>query len=153
MRGPFPPGMRSPHIIIIVVMTIIMIMIMIRPRHLVSPTLRSGGRGGRALAGLSPPPRPPLHLFRSPSPTHGWSSSWFSSETQPPITINKICTPHSAPTLHTNQPCYTSFGRHHHNKNNNGNRNYDNFAIFRPYPHHPTPPSPLLPTKAALPLP
>ena len=94
MRGPFPPGMRSPHIIIIVVITIIMIIIMIRPRHLVSPTLRSGGRGGRALAGLSPPPRPPLHLFRSPSPTHGWSSSWFSSETQPPITINKICTPH-----------------------------------------------------------
>ena len=30
-----------------------------------------GGRGGRAVAGLSPPPRPPLHLFRSPSPTHG----------------------------------------------------------------------------------
>merc|ERR1712037_682172 len=60
--------MRSPHIIIT---TIIIMMMTIRPRHLVSPTLRSGGRGGRALAGLSPPPRPPLHLFRSPSPTHG----------------------------------------------------------------------------------
>ena len=43
----------------------------LRPRHLVSPSLRGGGRGGRAVAGLSPPPRPPLHLFRSPSPTHG----------------------------------------------------------------------------------
>ena len=111
MRGPFPPGMRSPQIIttsiiiiiIIIIIISIIIMMTIRPRHLVSPTLRGGGRGGRALAGLSPPPRPPLHLFRSPSPTHGQSSSYlFFSLTIPGLI--RITPRHLPPSYRPRHP-------------------------------------------------
>ena len=89
--------------LLIIIILLLTITIVIRPRHLVSPTLRGGGRGGRALAGLSPPPRPPLHLFRSPSPTHGQSSSYlFFSLTIPGLI--RITPRHLPPSYRPRHP-------------------------------------------------